>query len=90
MTRLHDPDAPDPPVGELGTGELGAMLRESRVVLGRELVDVAAELRIRQVYLQAIEDGHLDDLPGIAYATGFVRAYGDILGLDGHDLVRRF
>ncbi len=90
LTRLHDPDAPDPPVGEFSTGELGAMLRESRQSLGRELEDVAAELRIRLVYLQAIEDGRLDDLPGIAYATGFLRAYGDLLGLDGEDLVRRF
>ena len=90
MTRLHDPDAPDPPVGEFSASELGAMLRESRVSLGRELEDVAAELRIRQVYLQAIEDGRLDDLPGITYATGFLRAYADFLGLDGEDLVRRF
>ena len=66
------------------------MLRESRVLRGSELVDVAAELRIRQVYLQAIEDGRLDDLPGITYATGFLRAYADFLGLDGEDLVRRF
>jgi cytoskeletal protein RodZ len=87
---LHDPDAPDPPVGEFSTVELGAMLRESRQSLGRELEDVAAELRIRLVYLQAIEEGRLDDLPGIAYATGFLRAYGDLLGLEGEDLVRRF
>ena len=90
MTRLHDPEAPDPSVGEFSAGELGAMLRESRLSLGREIEDVAAELRIRLVYLQAIEEGRLEDLPGIAYATGFVRAYGDALGLDGEDLVRRF
>ncbi len=66
------------------------MLRESRVLRGSELVDVAAELRIRQVYLQAIEEGRLDDLPGITYATGFLRAYADFLGLDGEELVRRF
>ena len=90
LTRLHDPDAPDPPVDEFRTSELGAMLRESRVTLGRKLEDVAAELRIRLVFLQAIEEGHLDDLPGITYATGFLRAYANFLGLDGEDLVRRF
>ena len=90
MTRLHDPDAPDPPVGEFGTSELGAMLCESRILLGCELEDVAAELRIRLTYLQAIEDGRLDDLPGTTYATGFLRAYADFLGLDGEDLVRQF
>ncbi len=90
VTRLHDPDAPDPPVAEFSSSELGAMLRETRLSLGRELEEVAAELRIRLVYLQAIEAGRLDDLPGITYATGFLRAYGDFLGLDGDDLVNRF
>ena len=60
LTRVHDPDAPDPAVGEFRTSELGAMLRESRVTLGRKLEDVAAELRIRLVYLQAIEEGQED------------------------------
>ena len=90
LTRLHDPDPPDPPVGEFGASELGAMLCESRVLLGRELEDVAAELKIRLAYLQAIEDGRLDDLPGTTYATGFLRAYADLLRLDGEDLVRQF
>ena len=66
------------------------MLCESRVLLGRELEDVASELRIRLGYLHAIEDGRLDDLPGTTYATGFLRTYADFLGLDGEDLVRQF
>ena len=90
VTRLHDPDAMDPPIGEFSASELGAMLREARMSQGRELEAIADELRIRLVYLQAIEEGHLEELPGITYATGFLRAYGDFLGLDGVDLVRRF
>ena len=90
MTRLHDPDAMDPPIGEFRASELGAMLRDARLSQGRELEAIADELRIRLVYLQAIEEGHLEELPGLTYATGFLRAYGDFLGLDGVDLVRRF
>ena len=63
--------------------DVGAQLREARILLRRSLPDVARELRIRHFYLLAIEEGRLDDLPGVAYQTGFLRAYGNYLGLDG-------
>ena len=75
---------------ELNAVELGGLLREARTSFQRELSDVALELRIRLVYLEAIEAGRLDLLPGPAYASGFLRAYGEYLGLDGDDLVNRF
>ena len=63
--------------------EVGARLREARILLRRSLPDVARDLRIRHAYLLAIEEGRLEDLPGVAYRTGFLRAYGNYLGLDG-------
>lgn len=70
--------------------ELGAMLREMRVGMQRDLKEVAQELHIRQPYLEAIEDGRLDDLPGPAYTTGFLRAYSNYLGLDSKEIVDQF
>ncbi|MBC8159418.1 MAG: helix-turn-helix domain-containing protein, partial [Alphaproteobacteria bacterium] len=52
---------------------VGALLRASRLRYGEELQDVSAVLRIRYPYLEAIEDGRYDDLPGPSYAVGFVR-----------------
>ena len=69
--------------------EVGASLREARVALRRNLADVADDLRIRHVYIEAIEEGRFDDLPGLAYQTGFLRAYGNYLGLDGAALADR-
>ena len=46
-------------------------------------------LRIRLPYLQALEDGRLDDLPGTAYVVGFLRSYAAILGLDPEEMVKR-
>lgn len=69
--------------------EIGALMREMRMAGKRELNDVAHELRIRQPYLEAIEDGRLDDLPGPAYATGFLRAYSEFLGLNGDTVIER-
>jgi cytoskeleton protein RodZ len=66
---------------------VAALLRRRREELGRDVPTVARQLRIRAVYIAAIEEGRLQDLPGTAYAVGFVRAYADYLGLDGNSIV---
>ncbi len=74
----------------LGAARVGAELREARLRLGWRLPDVAASLRIRLPFLEAIEDGRIDALPGNAYAVGFVRTYATVLGLDAEEISRRF
>ena len=71
-------------------GRVGADLRAARMRLGLAVPDVAARLRIRQSFLEAVEDGRLEDLPGPVYAVGFARAYAVMLGLDAAGVVRRF
>ncbi len=70
--------------------QVGAFLREARENTGRSLADVAATLRIRARFLQAIEDGRYSDLPGPTYAVGFIRTYADYLQLDTEALVDQF
>lgn len=70
--------------------EFGAALRQTRLASGREIGDIARHLRIRQNFLEAIEAGRFDDLPGPTYAIGFVRAYADYLGLDQDEVVKRY
>lgn len=65
------------------------MLREARQGRGEDLYDVADYLRIKPAYLLALEDGDFAALPGQVYAVGFLRTYGDYLGLDGSHLVER-
>ena len=74
----------------LGASRVGAELRAARQRLGWALPDVSATLRIRLPYLEAIEDGRLADLPGNAYAVGFLRTYASSLGLDAAEVARRF
>jgi cytoskeleton protein RodZ len=69
---------------------VGQLLRETRESYGSDIPRVAAALRIRAAYLEAIEEGSYDRLPGPVYALGFVRAYAVHLGLDGEEAVRRF
>src|SRR3984957_3816791 len=68
----------------------GAELREARERLGWALDDVAAMLRIRSSYLEALESGRLNQLPGNVYALGFLRSYATALGLDVEEVARRF
>lgn len=78
MTRLAD------------VSTVGLMLQEMREQYGLTLRDVANALRIRVVYLHALEEGRLSDLPGRTYAVGFLRSYAEYFGLDGDEVVRRF
>jgi cytoskeleton protein RodZ len=75
---------------ETHAAALGAELRAARQAQGWELPQLAASLRIRPSYLEAIEAGRVGDLPGTTYALGFVRAYATALGLPGEDMARRF
>ncbi|MEI6985832.1 MAG: RodZ domain-containing protein [Rhodospirillaceae bacterium] len=69
---------------------IGSVLRAARIEAGLELRDVAAMLKIRYPFMLAIEEEHYHELPGTAYAMGFVRTYADYLGLDTDGVVRRF
>ncbi|MDH3544585.1 MAG: helix-turn-helix domain-containing protein, partial [Desulfuromonadales bacterium] len=68
---------------------LGKELQSKREQFGYSLKDVAEHTRIRKVYLESMEQGQFEALPGQAYVTGFVRVYARHLGLDSDDLLAR-
>jgi cytoskeleton protein RodZ len=69
---------------------VGDELRMRREEAGHSLADLAEALRIQRRYLEALEDGRIDDLPGTVYALGFLRTYAEYYGLDGDAYVTRF
>ena len=75
---------------DLTSSDVGMLLCATRMRMGKDLQRIAEILHIRYNYLVAMEDGRYEDLPGQAYAVGFVRAYADHLGLDGDEIVRRY
>jgi cytoskeletal protein RodZ len=64
--------------------EIGGSLREARLKRGLTPADVQKAIRIRDRYLQALEEERWEILPGDAYVKGFLRTYADYLGLDGN------
>lgn len=85
IDQEQQPETASAPVAGVGT-----ILRAARLRRKEELSEVAEALRIRSPFLLAIEEGRYNDLPGSAYAVGFLRAYADYLNLDADEVVRRF
>lgn len=73
-----------------GPRHVGEWLKQQREALGYPLPALANSLRIRLIYLQAIEDGRWADLPGAAYSTGFLRSYAQTVGLDPGAVLERY
>jgi cytoskeleton protein RodZ len=61
---------------------VGRLLRNQREARDLSIEDVALNLRIRRPYIEAIEQGRFDELPGAAYIPAFLRAYARHIGLD--------
>lgn len=68
------------------TPTLGQLFKKQRLHQKKTLEDVSEQLKIRRVFLQAIEDEQFDQLPGGVYTVGFIRSYAQYLGLD-HDAI---
>jgi cytoskeletal protein RodZ len=66
---------------------LGEQLRAQRERKGITLEQAAADTRIREKFLKALEDGDYPSLPGAVYTRGFLRNYADYLDLGTDELV---
>jgi cytoskeletal protein RodZ len=73
----------------MSTELLGKALTEARIARGLTLRDVERDTRISLKYLQALEDGEIEELPAPVYARAFTRTYAQYLGLNAGALVQR-
>jgi cytoskeleton protein RodZ len=87
FAQVADEDVAQP---ERQTHTIGDILRDRREELGLELDDAGAALRIKPIFLAALEQGRTADLPGPTYAAGFIRAYAQYLGLDDGRVLDRY
>lgn len=78
------------PAQEEQLKEIGAHLREVRLQQSLSIDEIAAKTLIRVTFLQALEEGQLDLLPEAIFVQGFIRRYGDVLGMDGTALGKTF
>ena len=70
--------------------EIGEILKKARIEKGYTLDDLQQTTKIQKRYLEAIEQGNTEILPGRFYARAFVKQYADIVGLDGEELLDEY
>ena len=71
----------------LTKSDLGNLLRQARETKALTIEDLANRLRIRRLYLEALEKNDFGALPGIVYGIGFIRTYARALDLNENDMV---
>ena len=66
--------------------DIGNFLRERREARGISLIEVEKDVKIRKKYLQALEEGNIDLIPGKTYLIGYLRNYSKYLGVDEENI----
>ncbi|MEH2468524.1 helix-turn-helix domain-containing protein [Nostoc sp.] len=66
--------------------EITTHLRQVRQEKSIRIEEIAARTLIRAGVLQALEEERFEELPEPIFVQGFIRRYGDALGLDGNAL----
>ena len=71
-------------------GGIGENLKNARESKGISLRKAEEDTKIRKRYLQALEEGNYDVIPGRVYAKGFLRNYANYLGLDQEEILMEY
>ncbi len=69
---------------------LGDLMRGERATLGKSLLDVQRELKIKATYIAAIENANVSAFETQGFIAGYVRSYARYLGMDPDEAFRRF
>lgn len=70
--------------------ELGRKLKEARESNGMSLSDVQESTKIQKRYLEGIEEGAYDIMPGKFYVRAFIKQYAEAVGLNAEELFEEF
>ncbi len=70
--------------------KLGDIMRGERATLGKSLLDVQRELRIKATYIAAIENTDASAFEAPSFIAGYVRSYARYLGMDPEQTFQRF
>lgn len=83
MTEHHEKSENTSEKSTIASAPILKILAEARLKAGKTYAQVSKSLNIQVAFLRAIEEGDLGALPETVYTLGFVRTYGNHLGLDG-------
>lgn len=69
---------------------IGEKLQTARESKGFTVDQIYKETNIPKKYIEALESEDFTQFPGETYLVGFLRSYGEYLGLDSKELVSRY
>jgi cytoskeletal protein RodZ len=72
------------------TSAFGEHLRRERELRGIRLEEICAGTRISMHFLEALESGNWNELPGGVFRRGFIRSVSRFLGLDEESMVAEY
>jgi transcriptional regulator with XRE-family HTH domain len=72
------------------TESIGEVLRQAREARGISLAEAEEATKVRQKFLEALEQDDFQRLPGEVYRRGFLKSYAIYLGLDPEPLLARY
>lgn len=73
-----------------GIKKMGEAFRAKREAMNLSLKEVENATSIRTMYLQAIEEGRVQQFLSTVYALGFIRQYASFLGFDSEKLGKEY
>ena len=69
---------------------LGDLMRGERATMGKSLLDVQRELKIKASYIAAIENADASAFESPGFVAGYVRSYARYLGMEPDDVFAHF
>jgi len=79
-----------PPTADQIFREIGTTLKQRREKLGLKLTDIERYILVRQYYLEALEQGKMEDLPSLVQARGMLNNYARFLELNEDEVLLKF
>ena len=76
--------------GRCNVKEIGIKLKETRESMGISIEEAAADLKVKEIQIENIEQGNMDAFKDVFYLKYFIRDYSKYLGLDYEDMVDEF
>ncbi len=73
-----------------GLKKMGESFRKKREDMNLTLKEVENATSIRMLYLQAIEEGRVQQFLSTVYAQGFIRQYANFLGVESEKLMKEY
>lgn len=61
--------------------KIAKILKENRQSKNLDIATVSKKLKIRKQYLYSLENASIDEIPGDAYISGYLKMYSEFLGI---------